>query len=151
MPKRKASFTAALLLACLPALAQQGSEPSRGQDHNRYNSSQNSRDNRGNGQNRDQRSRGKQNFYNGVREGGRGGQYYDPRHANDGYDERYNQRRGGIGPGKGALIGGAGGAALGAVLGGGLKGSLIGGAAGAGIGAVVGNAAQNRRNSQQRR
>ena len=126
MLRQKAFFTAALLLASLPGLAQQRDDERRGQNRN-------------------------SNFYQGVREGGRGGQYYDPRHANDGYDERYNQRRGGIGPGKGALIGGAGGAALGAVLGGGLKGSLIGGAAGAGIGAVVGNAAQNRRNSQQRR
>ena len=99
-----------------------------------------------------QQYRGGQNFYKGVREGGRGGQYYDSRHANDGYDERFNQRRGGIGPGKGAAIGGVGGAILGAVLGGGLKGSLIGGAAGAGIGAVVGEAAQNgRRDSHERR
>ncbi len=115
---RKALFTAALLLTSVPALAQQGYEGSRGHDRN-------------------------SNFYRGVREGGHGGQYYDPRHANDGYDERFNQRRGGIGPGKGAAIGGAGGAVLGALLGGGLKGSLIGGAAGAGIGAVVGEAAQN--------
>ena len=52
-----------------------------------------------------QQYRGSQNFYQGVREGGRGGQYYDSRHANDGYDERFNQRGGGIGPGKGAAIG----------------------------------------------
>ncbi len=120
MLRRKAYFTVALLLASMPALAQQ--------------------------------YRGNQNFYRGVRQGGHGGQYYDPRHANDGYDERYNQRRGGIGPGKGAAIGAVGGAILGAVLGGGLKGSLIGGAAGAGIGAVVGEAAQNgRRDSYERR
>ncbi|HWE86490.1 MAG TPA: hypothetical protein VG267_16215 [Terracidiphilus sp.] len=128
MPRRKAFFTAALLLASVPAMALQGHDRNRGSA------------NRGN-----QQSRGSQNFYNGVREGGHGGQYSDPRHAHDGYDERFNQRRGGIGPGKGAAIGGAGGAVLGAVLGGGLKGSLIGGAAGAGIGAVVGEAAQNRR------
>ncbi len=119
MLRRKAFFTVALLLASLPAMAQQ--------------------------------YRGRQNFDRGVREGGRGGQYYDSRHANDGYDQRFNQRRGGIGPGKGAAIGGVGGAILGALLGGGLKGSLIGGAAGAGIGAVVGEAAQNRRDSQERR
>ena len=120
MLRRKAFFTVVLLLASLPALAQQ--------------------------------YRGSQNFYKGVRDGGRGGQYYDSRHANDGYDERFNQRRGGIGPGKGAAIGGVGGAILGALLGGGLKGSLIGGAAGAGIGAVVGEAAQNdRRDSHERR
>jgi hypothetical protein len=120
-------------------------------------------------------------FYNGIRDGGRGGQYdsYDQRrnsngrynngqpyynngqpynnggryNNNDGRynnnDPRYNHgdpnynREGGVGPGKGALIGGAGGALLGALFGGGLKGSLIGGAAGAGIGAVVGKAHQD--------
>jgi hypothetical protein len=121
--RRKVFFTTALLLASLPALPQQ----------------------RNNG------SHGRQNFDRGVREGGHGGQYYDPRHAHDGYDERFNQRRGGIGPGKGAAIGAAGGAVLGAVLGGGLKGTLIGGAAGAGIGAVVGDAAQNNRDSHHHR
>ena len=126
MPRRTAFFTAVLLLASLPGLAQQRYDGRRGHD-------------------RDSR------FYQGVREGGRGGQYYDRRHSNDGYDERFNERRGGIGPGKGAAIGGVGGAILGAVLGGGLKGSLIGGAAGAGIGAVVGGAAQNRRDSHERR
>lgn len=126
MLRGKAFFTAVLLLASLSGQAQQGDYGRRGNDRNR-------------------------NFYQGVREGGRGGQYYDPRHAHDGYDERFNQRRGGIGPGKGAAIGGAGGAILGAVLGGGLKGSLIGGAAGAGIGAVIGEAAQNRRDSHERR
>ena len=89
------------------------------------------------------------NFNKGLRDGGHGGQYYDPRHEQDGYDERFRQdnqqRQGGIGPGKGALIGGAGGAVLGAIFGGGLKGAIIGGAAGAGIGAVVGEAKQNNR------
>jgi hypothetical protein len=126
MPRRKTFFTAALLLASLPGLAQQRYDGRRGNDRD-------------------------SNFYRGVREGGHGGQYYDPRHANDGYDDRFNRSRGGIGPGKGAAIGGAGGAILGALLGGGLKGSLIGGAAGAGIGAVVGEAAQNRRDSHERR
>ena len=143
---KSASLAAALLLACLPTLGQQGYERSRGQDPSKNHVYQNSRDNRDNGYNGSRRN---QNFYNGVREGGRGGQYYDSRHANDGYDERYNQRRGGIGPGKAALIGGGGGAALGAVLGGGLKGSLVGGAAGAGIGAVVGAAAQNHRRDER--
>jgi hypothetical protein len=143
MLRRKVLFTTALLLASLPALAQQGYDGSRGQDPNR--ASQNNYGNRGPANKGNRQYRGSQNFYSGVREGGRGGQYYDPRHANDGYDERYNQHRGGIGPGKGAAIGGAGGAILGALLGGGLKGSLIGGAAGAGIGAVVGQATQNRR------
>jgi hypothetical protein len=81
------------------------------------------------------------NFNHGMRDGGRGGQYYDNnnRHYND--DHRRDQ--GGIGPGKGALIGAGGGAVLGAIFGGGLKGTIIGGAAGAGIGAVVGQANQN--------
>jgi hypothetical protein len=85
---------------------------------------------------------------NGVRQGGRGGNYYN---GNDRYynDDRYRQNQGGIGPGKGALIGGAGGAVLGAVFGGGLKGTIIGGAAGAGIGAVVGQAAQSKRNNDR--
>ncbi len=145
---KAASFTAALLLACLPALAQSGYEASRGQDRGGSHAYQNSRDSRSNGNRGNQQYRRNQNFDRGVREGGHGGEYYDPRHANDGYDERYNQQRGGIGPGKGALIGGAGGAVLGAVLGGGLKGSLIGGAAGAGIGAVVGEAAQKHRRDE---
>ncbi|HVG27990.1 MAG TPA: hypothetical protein VM865_10325 [Acidobacteriaceae bacterium] len=92
-------------------------------------------------------------FYDGARQGGRDGNYgndsryndYDRRHGNydrhGDYDRRRNQ--GGIGPGKGALIGGAGGAALGAVFGGGAKGALIGGAAGAGIGALIGKQHQN--------
>ncbi len=84
-------------------------------------------------------------FYDGARRGthGRnygGGNYY---HGNG---QRYdNRNHGGIGPGKGALIGGAAGAALGAVFGGGVKGSLITGAAGAGIGAIIGQSAQNNR------
>jgi hypothetical protein len=89
-------------------------------------------------------------YYNGMRNGTRGGNYYNDRdphynHSNNNYHN--DHRQGGIGPGKGALIGGAGGAALGAIFGGGLKGTLVGGAAGAGIGAVVGQAAQNKRNN----
>jgi len=113
-------------------------------------------------------------FHNGVREGQSGGQYsQSPRHQFDrnGYDQQgydrdgYNQNgynpsgynrdgrpdgndRGGIGPGKGAMIGGAGGAILGAMFGGGLKGTLIGGAAGAGIGALVGKEHQNSERNQ---
>jgi len=96
-------------------------------------------------------------YYNGMRNGGRGGNYYnnrDPRYNNNYHNNNYyhaDHRQGGIGPGKGALIGGAGGAVLGAVFGGGLKGTIIGGAAGAGIGAVVGQAAQNRRNNDNYR
>jgi hypothetical protein len=82
------------------------------------------------------------NFNSGLRNGARGGSYYNGRD-----DRRYGYRnnQGGIGPGKGALIGGAGGAVLGAVFGGGLEGTIIGGAAGAGIGAVVGGVAQSNR------
>ena len=83
-------------------------------------------------------------YYNGVRNGGRGGNYYNSHDRP--YHDDHRRDQGGIGPGKGALIGGAGGAVLGAVFGGGLKGTIIGGAAGAGIGAVVGQAAQNKRN-----
>lgn len=126
MAKLTAFFAALLLLASLPGLAQRRYDRRGGND--RYS-----------------------NFYQGMREGGRGGDYYDSRHAHDGYDERFNRRRGGIGPGKGAAIGGAGGAILGAVLGGGLKGSLLGGAAGAGIGAIFGEANQSRRDSRERR
>ncbi len=88
-----------------------------------------------------------QQFYNGAYEGGRGGDYYGHDRRYDDYDRRYEDRRehGGIGPGKGALIGGAGGAALGAIFGGGAKGAIIGGAAGAGIGAVLGEHNQNER------
>jgi hypothetical protein len=86
-------------------------------------------------------------YYNGVRSGGHGGDYYNSRDRHYHDDHYRDQNQGGIGPGKGALIGGAGGAVLGAVFGGGLKGTIIGGAAGAGIGAVVGQAAQNNRNN----
>jgi outer membrane lipoprotein SlyB len=79
-------------------------------------------------------------FYDGASRGVHGGNY--------GYDRgrnQYQNNQGGIGPGKGALIGGAAGAVLGAAFGGGVKGSLITGAAGAGIGAIVGKSAQDNR------
>lgn len=86
-------------------------------------------------------------FNRGAYQGGRGGYY-----GGGGYDRRYDDRhRGGIGPGKGALIGGAGGAALGAIFGGGAKGALIGGAAGAGIGAIAGQANANGRHRREDR
>lgn len=88
-------------------------------------------------------------FHNGVRQGGRGGQYYNDRDRH--YDEDHHRDQGGIGPGKGALIGGAGGAALGAVFGRSLKGTLIGGAAGAGIGAIAGQVAQSKRDNNNHR
>ena len=88
----------------------------------------------------------RRNYYNGVREGGRGGNYdQGPReHYRPDYDDRYHHQ-GGIGPGKGAAIGGASGAVLGALFGGGLKGAVIGGAAGAGVGAVAGKVNQDQR------
>ncbi|MDP9039294.1 MAG: hypothetical protein M3O02_08480 [Acidobacteriota bacterium] len=96
-----------------------------------------------------QRRRLPNNYSTGVRDGARGGEY--DRGPNDTYrpgiDDRYH-KPGGIGPGKGAAIGGAGGAILGAIFGGGLKGAVIGGAAGAGVGAVAGkvNQSHTRRN-----
>jgi outer membrane lipoprotein SlyB len=88
-------------------------------------------------------------FYQGASRGVHGGNYGGGSyHRHDQYD---NRNQGGIGPGKGALIGGAAGAVLGAAFGGGVKGSLITGAAGAGIGAVVGQAAQNNRNNNNYR
>lgn len=125
-------LTFALLLTTLPATAQYTGQR---QDERQ------SQDNRHHQDNRVQ-----QNYYSGMRDGGRGGNYdHNPRERYlAGYDDRYHQP-GGIGPGKGAAIGGAGGAVLGAVFGGGLKGAVIGGAAGAGIGAVLGEANQNNR------
>jgi hypothetical protein len=83
-------------------------------------------------------------FYNGVREGQRGGYYGGDRdYGRRGDDRRYDDHQGGIGPGKGALIGGAGGAVLGALFGGGVKGALIGGGVGAGIGAIAGKSHQD--------
>ena len=69
-------------------------------------------------------------FYDGARRGSQGGNYGGGRYHDHHYD---NRDQGGIGPGKGALIGGAAGAVLGAAFGG-VQGSLITGAAGAGIG-----------------
>jgi hypothetical protein len=99
-------------------------------------------------------------FHRGLRDGGRNGRYDDSRYGSrygSRYDSRYghdeyynnNQHQGGIGPGKGALIGGAGGAVLGALFGGGLRGTIIGGAAGAGIGAVIGESQQNNRRDRR--
>ena len=62
----------------------------------------------------------------------------------------WHKRHGGIGAGKGALIGGAAGTGIGALAGGG-KGALIGGAIGAGGGALAGNAnAQHRHRDAER-
>jgi hypothetical protein len=93
-------------------------------------------------------------YYDGVRKGSRGyndrddRRYADRHHRGDDYYQQPKQ--GGIGPGKGALIGGAGGAVLGALFGGGLKGALIGGGVGAGAGAIVGKVHQNNQRNSQR-
>jgi hypothetical protein len=102
------------------------------------------------GQNGYYNNRSHQHFDRGAYQGGRGGDYYgrDNGRRYDDYDRRYHQ--GGIGPGKGALIGGAGGAALGAVFSGSAKGAIIGGAAGAGIGAILGKQAQDNRDNRWR-
>ncbi|WP_213807548.1 hypothetical protein [Granulicella sp. dw_53] len=91
-----------------------------------------------------------QGYYNGVRRGSGYNDRDDRRYADKHHrgDQRYQQ--GGIGPGKGALIGGAGGAALGALFGGGLKGAIIGGAAGAGVGAVAGKVHQDNQRQDYR-
>ena len=62
----------------------------------------------------------------------------------------WHKRHSGIGPGKGALIGGAAGTGIGALVGGG-KGALIGGAVGAGGGALAGKANADHRDNDARR
>ncbi len=80
----------------------------------------------------------------GYRNGYRQAQPYNDQYDRRRYDDRdRNRNRGGIGPGKGALIGGGAGALLGGLLGGGMKGALIGGGVGAGGGALLGKAHQN--------
>jgi hypothetical protein len=130
----------------VPAWGQYGRDQ-RGDQYNR--------DQRGDQYNRDQRgyqynAEQHRQFYNGAYQGGRDGDYYgnDRSDRYREYDQRYHgdggyYHQGGIGPGKGALIGGAGGAVLGGIFGGGAKGAIIGGAAGAGIGAILGEAHQN--------
>ena len=73
---------------------------------------------------------------------------YDDRYDRDYYDHHHH---GGIGPGKGALIGGGAGALLGGLLGGGMKGALIGGGVGAGGGALLGKANADRRHRDEYR
>lgn len=89
-------------------------------------------------------------YYNGYR----GTHPYDDRYDRNHYrgsDRRYDDHHGGIGPGKGALIGGGAGALLGGLLGGGLKGALIGGGVGAGGGALLGKANADRRHDRDYR
>lgn len=86
------------------------------------------------------------NFDNGYRNTRPYNDNYDRGHHHDHGDYNhgdYDRSRGGIGPGKGALIGAGGGALIGGLLGGGLKGALIGGGIGAGGGALIGKAHQN--------
>lgn len=77
-------------------------------------------------------------------------QRYDRRHYYRDSHGNWHKRHSGIGPGKGALIGGAAGTGIGALVGGG-KGALIGGAVGAGGGALAGKANQDHRNNDARR
>ncbi|HEX7359341.1 MAG TPA: glycine zipper 2TM domain-containing protein [Bryobacteraceae bacterium] len=105
---------------------------------------------RGSNQHQNYSSSQHQNYYGGMQDSVRKGNF--GRYASN--DKRRDQHnKGGIGPGKAALIGGAGGAVLGALFGGGLKGTLIGAAAGAGIGAIVGETTKgndHHRNSRGR-
>lgn len=88
-------------------------------------------------------------YYQGMNRQVRQGDY--ERYSRDDERRHHHQDEGGIGPGKGALIGGASGAVLGAIFGGGLKGTIIGGAAGAGIGALAGQLNQNDDRNRKRR
>lgn len=121
--------TALLLSSVIPVGAQ---DQRRSQDRGNSSYQNRGNDNRGNNQ-------GRSNYYGGMNEHVRGGNYGQAIQRDE---NQHHHDSGGIGPGKAALIGGAGGAALGAIFGGGLKGTLIGGAAGAGIGAIGGKLAQ---------
>jgi hypothetical protein len=80
--------------------------------------------------------------------------YHHRRHYRSSHYYNHGDRRSyhghGVGPGRGALIGGAGGAVIGGALGGG-KGALIGGALGAGGGALAGQANQNHKRNEYNR
>lgn len=131
-------LTPALLIATLPAGAQElhrrGDDHDRGRTQQRY-------DNRD--PHRDYRP-----VYRGYdHDGYRGGYGYTTYAPAPVYNTGYYVHDDGIGPGKGAAIGAVGGAILGALVGGG-KGAVIGGAAGAGVGAIAGQAAQDNRRAQ---
>lgn len=134
-------LTPALLVATLPAGAQELHR--RGDDHDRgrYQQQYDRRDYRGD---RDRRDYDRRDYRGGYGYYGAPAGYvtYQP-----GYSNGYYVHDDGIGPGKGAAIGAVGGAILGALVGGG-KGAVIGGAAGAGVGAVAGQAAQDNRRSR---
>ena len=165
---KSAVLSAALLIATLPVVAQDSYYRHRnfdngvrqgGQNGQYYNSNQ--RDYQYNGytpSNNAQYTDQYGNTYNRYQTYNNGqysnGQYNNRQYRNGQYrdsngrysnDPRYNQNQGGIGPGKGALIGAGAGGILGALFGGGLKGALIGGAVGGGIGAAVGEQKQNTR------
>lgn len=131
-----------LLLPVSPAFGQY--------DRNQqYNNNQQRQYDRNSQYRHDDNRRVPDNYYSGVRDGGRGGNYdRGPRDRYRDNDDRYHHQ-GGIGPGKGAAIGAGAGAILGALFGGGLKGAVIGGAAGAGVGAIAGQANQNSRDHRR--
>ena len=83
-----------------------------------------------------------QNYGGRYDRGYRNTRPYDDRYDRGHYHDR-DDHQGGIGPGKGALIGAGAGALLGGLLGGGLKGALIGGGVGAGGGALLGKVHQD--------
>ncbi|HEY4379345.1 MAG TPA: YMGG-like glycine zipper-containing protein [Acidobacteriaceae bacterium] len=133
-------LTPALLLATLPASAQDYGRDNRNQrpqQAQRYD-----RDRRDNDRNHDRDVRNRDyDRHDYGRDGYRSTGYVTYAPA---YTSGYYRQDNGIGPGKGAAIGAVSGAVLGALFGGG-KGALIGGAAGAGVGAVAGQAAQDHR------
>jgi len=76
--------------------------------------------------------------------------YHNSRNSYRDSHGNWHKRHSGIGTGKGALIGGAAGAGIGALAGGG-KGALIGGAIGAGGGALAGHANESHRHHDAER
>jgi len=92
----------------------------------------------------------RRSYYQGMHNQVRRGDYN--RYSRDDERRHHHESGGGIGPGKGALIGTAGGAALGAIFGRSMKSTIIGGAAGAAAGAIGGAIADhdNNRNHQHR-
>ncbi len=87
------------------------------------------------------------NYYRGMHDQVRRGDYN--RYARED-EQRHHHENGGIGPGKGALIGTAGGAALGAIFGRSLKSTIVGGAAGAAAGAIGGAIADHDKKHRHR-
>jgi hypothetical protein len=120
------AFLLATASPVVPRLAAQRYDHRNDQHYNRQNDHRYDRNHRA--------------YYDGMRSRVNDRRYAET-YRRDEYEHRHDD--GGIGPGKGALIGGAGGAALGVLFGGGLKGALIGGAAGAGLGALGGKLAQD--------